>query len=90
MGSSGTITLRYDSRLHHIGLGRRYTGDRVLVLAHDLHIRVLTETGDLLRELTLDPNQDYQPQPKTLNDVAGHLCTMSRDITMVAGAGFAR
>jgi transposase InsO family protein len=61
---SGTITLRYDSRLHHIGLGRRHAGQRVLVLAHDLHIRVLTENGELLRELTLDPNRNYQPQPK--------------------------
>jgi transposase InsO family protein len=65
VNNSGTITLRHDSRLHHIGLGRRLAGERVLVLAHDLHIRVLTETGDLLRELTLDPNRDYQPQPKT-------------------------
>jgi transposase InsO family protein len=65
VSDSGTITLRYDSRLHHIGLGRRLAGERVLVLAHDLHIRVLTETGDLIRELTLDPSRDYQPQPKT-------------------------
>ena len=62
---SGTITLRYDSRLHHIGLGRRHAGQRVLILAHDLHIRVLTETGELIRELTLDPTRNYQPQPKT-------------------------
>jgi hypothetical protein len=62
---SGTITLRYDSRLHHIGLGRRHAGQRVLVLAHDLHIRVLTEHGELIRELTLDPTRNYQPQPKT-------------------------
>ena len=32
---SGTVTLRYDSRLHHIGLGRRHAGTRVLVLADD-------------------------------------------------------
>ncbi len=64
VSDSGTITLRYNSRLHHIGLGRRFGGDRVLVLAHDRHIRVLTETGDLIRELTLDPTRDYQPQPK--------------------------
>lgn len=62
---SGTITLRYDSRLHHIGLGRRHAGQRVLVLAHDLHVRVLTEDGELLRDLTLDPTRNYQPQPKT-------------------------
>lgn len=62
---SGVITLRHNSRLHHIGLGRRHAGTRVLVLAHDLHIRVLTEHGELLRELRLDPARDYQPQPKT-------------------------
>jgi transposase InsO family protein len=62
---SGVITLRHNSRLHHIGLGRRHAGTRVLVLAHDLHIRVLTEHGELLRELTLDPTRDYQRQPKT-------------------------
>ena len=33
----------------------------VLVLAHDRHVRVLTETGDLIRELTLDPRRNYQP-----------------------------
>jgi transposase InsO family protein len=59
---SGVITLRYNSRLHHIGLGRRHAGLRVLVLVADLDIRVLTEDGELLRELTLDPNRNYQRQ----------------------------
>ena len=57
---SGVITLRYNSRLHHIGLGRRYAGIRVMVLVADLDVRVLTEDGELLRELTLDPSRDYQ------------------------------
>ena len=60
----GVITLRHNSRLHHIGIGRRHAGTDVLVLVHDLHIRVLDNDGDLLRELTLDPSRDYQPQPK--------------------------
>ena len=60
--TGGTITLRHDSRLHHIGLGRRLAGTRVYVLTADLHIRVIAiETGELLRELTLDPTRDYQP-----------------------------
>jgi hypothetical protein len=59
------FTLRHNSRLHHIGVGRRHAGTRILVLVHDLHIRVLTEDGELLRELVLNPAQDYQPQPKT-------------------------
>ena len=61
---SGVITLRHNSRLHHIGLGRRHAGTRVLVLVRDLHVRVLTDTGELLRELTLDPTRDYQPQDR--------------------------
>jgi hypothetical protein len=59
---TGVITLRYNSRLHHIGLGRRHAGLRVLVLVADLDVRVITEDGELLRELTLDPNRDYQRQ----------------------------
>jgi len=55
--SSGVITLRYNSRLHHIGVGRRNAGTRVLVLVADLHVRVLTQEGELLRELTLDPER---------------------------------
>jgi len=62
---SEIITLRHNSRLHHIGIGRRHAGTRVLVLTHDLHVRVLTQRGELLRELTLDPTRDYQPQAKT-------------------------
>lgn len=63
--SSGGFTLRHNSRLHHIGIGRRHAGKPILVLVHDLDIRVLTTNGELLRELVLDPTRDYQPQPKT-------------------------
>jgi transposase InsO family protein len=62
--TNGKLTLRHNSRLHHIGVGRRYAGTPVLVLAHDLHIRVLTCSGQLLRDLTLDPTRDYQPQAR--------------------------
>jgi hypothetical protein len=63
--SSGKLSLRHNSRLQHIGLGRRYAGTPVLVLIHDLHVRVLSTSGQLLRELTLDPSRDYQPQART-------------------------
>ena len=59
---AGVITLRVAGRLHHIGVGRTYTGTRVLVLIQDLHIRIIhAATGELLRELTLNPRNDYQP-----------------------------
>jgi hypothetical protein len=60
--TNGKLTLRHNSRLHHIGLGRRHAGSRVLVLVADLEVRVITQDGELLRELTLDPSRDYQPQ----------------------------
>ena len=63
--TTGVITLRHNSRLHHIGIGRRHARTPVLVLVHDLEIRVITHDGELLRELTLDPTRDYQRQIPT-------------------------
>lgn len=58
--NGGVITLRYDSRLRHIGLGREHRGRRVLPLVADLYLRIVdADTGELLRELTLDPGRDY-------------------------------
>ena len=60
--ANGKLSLRHNSRLHHIGIGRDHAGTRVLMLIRELNIRIITEdTGQLLRELTLDPNRDYQP-----------------------------
>ena len=57
----GRVTLRYRSRLHHIGLGLAYKGRSVRLLVADDHVRVVTREGSLLRELTIDPSRDYQP-----------------------------
>jgi transposase InsO family protein len=71
---SGVITIRYNSRLHHIGIGRAHARTRVLALIADLDIRVINpDTGELLRALTLNPAKDYQPQPRKENDVPRHL-----------------
>jgi transposase InsO family protein len=62
IGSTGTVTLRHSGKLYHIGTGREYAGTEVLLLVQDLHIRVIsTATGELLRELILDPGRNYQP-----------------------------
>jgi transposase InsO family protein len=60
----GKLTLRHNSRLHHIGMGRRHAGTNVLILIHDLDIRILDTDGHLLRQLRLDPTRNYQPQQK--------------------------
>ncbi len=60
---TGTVTIRHNSRLHHIGIGRAHKHTPVTLLVADLDIRVITtQTGQLLRRLTLDPARDYQPQ----------------------------
>ena len=60
---SGTVTLRHNGRLHHIGIGRAHKHTPVALLVADLDIRVIdTQTGELLRQLQLDPTRDYQPR----------------------------
>ena len=55
--------MRHNSRLHHIGLGARLAGTPVTLLIDNLNIRVIhRHTGELIRELTLDPTRDYQPR----------------------------
>ena len=61
--SGGSVTVRHNSRLHHIGLGARLAGTPVSLLVDNLHIRVIhRHTGQLIRELILDPMRDYQPR----------------------------
>jgi transposase InsO family protein len=42
----GRVTLRYESRLLHIGIGRAHRGERVLLLVVDRDVRVVRENGD--------------------------------------------
>jgi transposase InsO family protein len=60
--NNGKVTLRHRTRLHHIGVGHAHKGKRVVMLVDGLDVRVVSQDGDLLRQLTLDPTRDYQPQ----------------------------
>jgi len=60
--ADGKLTPRVNGRLRHIGIGRTRARTRVLMLVQDLHVRVINAaTGELLRELIIDPARDYQP-----------------------------
>ena len=62
IGATGTLTLRHAGRLYHLGVGRTHARTRVLLLVQDLHVRIINAaTGELLRQLTLDPSRNYQP-----------------------------
>lgn len=60
---SGHVTIRYRSQMHHVGVGRRFAGVRVIVLIAGRKIRVLQPDGTPLRNFTLDPGYDYQRMP---------------------------
>jgi hypothetical protein len=65
LDANGTVTLRHAGRLYHIGIGRTHARTHVLLLIRDTHIRVIhAATGELLRQLTLDPTRSYQPTGK--------------------------
>jgi transposase InsO family protein len=62
VGTTGTVTLRHAGKLYHIGVGRTHAGTRIILLVQDLHIRIIdAATGELLRDLILDPARNYQP-----------------------------
>jgi transposase InsO family protein len=62
IGKTGTVTLRHGGKLYHIGAGRTYAGTHVLLIVQDLHVRIIdAATGELLRDLALDPARNYQP-----------------------------
>jgi hypothetical protein len=57
--NTGALSLRLAGRLHHIGVGRTHAGTRILMLICDLNVRVIdAATGELIRELTIDPTRD--------------------------------
>ncbi len=63
---TGAASLRRAGRMHHISIGRPLKETAVIMLIDDLDIRVIaTQTGELLRHLTLNPSTDYQPRFKT-------------------------
>jgi transposase InsO family protein len=62
--TGGKVTLRYHSRLVHLGIGRRYRGTHVLLLVADRDVRVINHDGDLLAEFTIEPTKTYQTQKR--------------------------
>lgn len=58
----GKVSLRYESKLLHLGIGNGQRGRRVVLLVADRDVRVLTEEGELLCRFEIDPRRDYQPK----------------------------
>jgi hypothetical protein len=68
--SCGKVTLRHDSRLFHIAIGRRWRGTPIRLYVAGLDVRIVTFDGTLLRQLTLDTTRTYQPSgPAMIRDI---------------------
>src|SRR5712692_2068119 len=57
----GRVTLRYLGKLRHIPVGLAHKNRRVHLLVAGPDVRIITDDGELIRALTLDPNRNYQP-----------------------------
>ncbi len=55
----GSVTIRYLGRLRHIRLGLAHKNRRVRLLVAGADVRIITEEGELLRSLTLEPTLTY-------------------------------
>jgi hypothetical protein len=60
VNDNGSVTLRYGSRLLHLGMGRKNAGQVVTMLVADRDVRVLNPEGVLMRRFTIDPKRNYQ------------------------------
>jgi len=58
----GKLTLRYEGKLRHIGMGARFKGQAVVLMIADAEVRILSPEGEPLRILALESARDYHPQ----------------------------
>jgi transposase InsO family protein len=75
----GKLTLRYLGRLRHIPVGVAHKNRKVRLFVAGADVRIVTEDGELLRALTIDPTRNYQPLGGRwpAHNVLQQACTMS-------------
>jgi hypothetical protein len=61
VSKAGSVTVRYLSRLRHIGIGNAGVGRQLSLLIADDRVRVVAEDGSLLRVLILDADRTINP-----------------------------
>ena len=57
----GHVTLRYLGQLRHLNVGWSYRGQSIRLYVVDDHVDIVTEDGELVGEIILNPERDYQP-----------------------------
>ena len=60
LDKKGTMTLRRAGRIHHLGIGAKHTGKRVLALTDEHQVTVIElDTGEVLSTHLIQPNKAY-------------------------------
>jgi transposase InsO family protein len=79
LDSQGSVTLRYLSKLRHIRVGVAHKNRKVRLLIAGEDVRIITEDGELLRALTLEPHRNYYGLSGRwpVHNVLQQECTMS-------------
>jgi transposase InsO family protein len=58
--TDGHVSIRRAGRMHHLGIGRRHTGKRVLAITDETTATVIhLDTGEILSEHHIDPTRGY-------------------------------
>lgn len=59
--AGGKLSLRYDGKLRHLGVGARYARIPVRMIIEDQDVIVINKkTGEILRYFKIDPTKGYQ------------------------------
>jgi transposase InsO family protein len=61
----GHVTLRYLGKLRHLNVGWAYQGQPIRLYIIDDHVDIITDDGELVGEILLNPDRDYQPIIRT-------------------------
>ena len=56
----GKISLRHHGRMLHLGIGRAHARTEIICLIHNNDATVITDTGEIIAEFSLDPTRGYQ------------------------------
>lgn len=58
--TDGHVSIRRAGRMHHLGIGRRHTGKRILAITDETTVTVThLDTGEILSEHHIDPARGY-------------------------------
>ncbi|WBL19179.1 IS481 family transposase [Citricoccus sp. NR2] len=64
----GKLTIRYDGKLRHLGMGATYSGIPVRMMVDDREITVIhRKTGEILRYFEINVSKNYQKPTKRLS-----------------------